>query len=430
MKRFAYIAMIIFGIFAIVGTGISCKREMFDEEKYDTLIKIVSPVDTVDPNHTWTLTASKTFTVTVNAGVGTKKLQILDLNPMASSSAHVMAQIDAEEGDRVSLNVCYPLVRDVLFAAAVDADGKYTIASFKISGDEADFSNTLVLQQELLYTPSPQYHAFCYEQEFPEPGDYDYNDVVMHIALERASAKEMYVRVRLAAVGGDQQLAGCIRLPEFGYNEIDTVYTVNDDSFNKDITDQYLVVQKDLSLLLKGRSGEPILNLFADAHWATGDVLNADFGTFQRKKYNVTKQSDSKSQLMVPREIIFVIRSKNESRLNEMALDNIDPFIIKGYNGANMEVHTFPYRKVKALNDYNYIEVDNLPWALAIPTGAFCHPLDGVNMGFRLKGQNTQYLFGAYAKKGNSFGEWSMNHNSCLNWYEPEFATANQVFIW
>ena len=75
-----------------------------------------------------------------------------------------------------------------------------------------------------------QYFAFCYEQEFPEPGDFDYNDVVMHIALERANAREMYFHVRLAAVGANKQLAGCLRMPDIDYNDIETVYTVDDRS--------------------------------------------------------------------------------------------------------------------------------------------------------------------------------------------------------
>lgn len=430
MKRIVYFVIIILGLSAMVGMETSCKKNVFDEAIYDTLIKIQSPVDTVDPNHTWALSTTKNLIVTVNAGVGTKKVQIFDANPFNSGSAQIIAEKDAKEGDRFNISISYPTIKSTLFLAAVDSLGNYTIGTFSTSESDISFANVLIRQQPLNYSPLPQYYAFCYEQEYPQPGDYDYNDVVMHIGLERANPREIYIHVRLAAVGGDQAISGCLRLPEIAYEDIDTVYTLGDQTFNKNITDQYMTILKERDLLLKGLKEEPILNLFADAHWATGDILNADFGMFQRKQYNVTKQSDKNSQLMVPKEVTFVVKFKSDDCANNMTLDNIDPFIIRSYNGVNMEVHTYDYRKVTALYEYTYTDSGNLPWALKIPYGSFRHPLHGVNIGFRLKDSGSQYLFGAYSRRGNSFGEWSMNHNSCLNWYLPEYSTENQVFVW
>jgi len=158
--------------------------------------------------------------------------------------------------------------------------------------------------------------------------------------------------------------------------------------------------------------------------------MNEDFGMFKRKQYNVTKTSSTDAQLMVPREITFVLRFKTDIRANGITLDNIDPFVIHQYNGARMEIHTYNFRHVKALNEYNYTDVDNLPWALKIPYSSFCHPLHGVNMGFRMKDSSSSILFGAYSQQGHSFGEWSMNRNNCLDWYMPEYATKTQVFTW
>lgn len=430
MKRLVYLLISIFGVSALIGTGVSCKKEMFDAAIYDTLVKIKSPVDSVDPNHKWELTTSKYIIVTANAGTGTRQVQIFDDNPMFSESAQIIAQLDMTEGDRIGLSISYPKILTTLYAAAKDSMGTYTLTQFDPSNRDIDFSDPIVKRQTLTNTFRPQYYAFCFEQEFPEPGDYDYNDVVMHIALERANPREMYFHVRLAAVGGDQQLAGCIRLPDFTYEEIDTAYTVGGLTFNKDIPDQVMVVQQERDLLLKGLKDEPILNLFADAHWATGDIMNEDYGMFKRKQYNVTKTSSTDAQLMVPREITFVLRFKTDIRANGITLDNIDPFVLHQYNGAKMEIHTYNYRHVKALHEYNYTDVDNLPWALLIPYSSFCHPLHGVNMGFRMKDTSSSILFGAYSQQGHSFGEWSMNRNNCLDWYMPEYATKTQVFIW
>jgi LruC domain-containing protein len=431
MKRFFYFAIIILGLSALIGTGTSCKKEMFDRAMYDTLITIQSPVDSVDPSHTWELSTSKYLIITANAGTGTRQVQILSDNPLTSNDAQIINQLDMAEGDRVGLSVSYPNNLTTLYAAAIDSTGAYTVVQFNPSNRDVDFSNPISKAQQVSLKPAPQYYAFCYEQEYPEPGDYDYNDVVMHIALERANPREMYVHVRLAAVGADIQLAGCLRLPEIDYDDIDTVYTVGDKSFNKDISDQYMMVQKSRDLLLKGRNGEPILNLFADAHWATGDILNADFGIFQRKKYNVTTKSDDKSQLMVPREVIFVLRFKTETQANSITLDNIDPFIMRLYNGASMEVHTYKYRESTALEEYQYIDVGHLPWAMKVPEGSFCHPLHAVNMGFRMKNASgLGIMFGAYATTGHAFGEWAMDKNKATDWYfYPDTKTPN-VFVW
>ena len=431
MKRFFYFAIIILGISALIGTGTSCKKkEMFDRDVYDTLITIQSPVDSVDPSHTWELSTSKYLIITANAGTGTRQVQILSDNPLTSNDAQIINQLDMAEGDRVGLSVSYPNNLTTLYAAAIDSTGAYTVVQFNPSNRDVDFSNPISKAQQVSLKPAPQYYAFCYEQEYPEPGDYDYNDVVMHIALERANPREMYVHVRLAAVGADIQLAGCLRLPEIDYDDIDTVYTVGDKSFNKDISDQYMMVQKSRDLLLKGRNGEPILNLFADAHWATGDILNADFGIFQRKKYNVTKSSGKDEQLMVPREVTFVLRFKTDTRANAMTLDNIDPFVMRLYNGAGMEIHSYNYRTVNALYEYAYIDVEHLPWALVVPIGSFCHPLHGMNMGFRRKDKTTgvSILFGAYDWADHAFGEWAMDKNKSTDWYF--YPNKANVFIW
>lgn len=430
MKRIHYLIMTVVVISILAGTGSSCKKNMFDEAIYDTLIKIQSPVDSVDPNHNWELSTTKYLIITANAGVGTKKVMILDANPKTTPLAQVVGQLYMEEGDRVGLSVTYPSLLSTLYAAAVDSTGAYTVTEFNPANRDVDFSKTLFKQEKLSYSPMFQYFAFCYEQEFPEPGDFDYNDVVMHIALERANPREMYFHVRLAAVGANKQLAGCLRMPDIDYNDIDTVYTVDDKSFNKEITDQYMVVLRERDLLLKGLKGEPILNLFADAHWATGDILNADFGMFQRKQYNVTKRSSTDAQLMVPREVTFVIRFKTDIRANGITLNNIDPFIIEQYNGISMEVHTYQYRTVQALNEYNYIDVGHLPWALIVPSGSFCHPLEGVNMGFRMKDKTTgaSILFGAYDVGGHSFGEWATNRNQAKDWYD--YPNESNVFVW
>jgi hypothetical protein len=57
-----------------------------------------------------------------------------------------------------------------------------------------------------------QTYSFLFEENYPEPGDYDYNDVVLRISQERIAENKISVNVTISAVGAAKQIAGCIRL--------------------------------------------------------------------------------------------------------------------------------------------------------------------------------------------------------------------------
>ena len=408
------------------------------------MIEIKSPVDTVDPYHTWVLTEKKTLNVNVNGGVGAKMFQVLTDDPSASSDANIIAQKPVTEGDQFSMYVSYPQRLSTLYGALVDDEGRYTVMKFKPSASnrvDVDFSSTIYQSKSLDKQPSLLYHAYCYEGEMPEPGDYDYNEVVLHLALERTGEKEMRFHVKLAAVGANFPLSGLIRLPEISMDDIDSLYSVGGNSFNvnmagDEIKQQNSYVEDDDllgKLLVSGRGGEPIINLFADAHWAIGEVKNNDYGQFDRKQYNVSYGSSSTTAELLPREIVYVLKVKNSQTLNNLTLEDTDPFVMKLYGNVRREIHTYPYRKVDALYENKYIEIQNLPWALVIPSGSFWHPLHGQNIGFRMRkdyNEGIEILFGAYSKKGHAFGEWSVDRNNAIDWYLNDYATKSQVYVW
>ena len=183
-----------------------------------------------------------------------------------------------------------------------------------------------------------------------------------------------------------------------------------------------LVVLKDKSVFLRGRNNEAVINLFVDAHWATGDLLDENYGVMTRKKYNVANSSGGDYQMMVPRKISYVVTFKNASDLNNLSMDKIDPFIIEEYNGGFFEVHTYIHRSAQVLNPYPTSPVRGLPWALSVPSSNFCWPLEGVNMGFLMK----KATFGAYQTMGHSFGHWAMDQTKALDWYL--FPSETRVF--
>lgn len=434
MRRFRWITMLIVAV--VVVTNYSCgNHDLFDQQITQNISDSLSPVDSLDRYHNWLLTDSRSVTVVANANVNAQWLKILTADPRQDADAEVATQVMIADGETTSLSFCYPKILTTLYAALVDDQGLYTVATFTPNDRKVDFSDPLYTKQMISYTPLPQTFVYCYEEEMPDflKVDFDFNDVILNISYERTGEREVRFHVQLAAVGTDRQVGAAIRLKNFKYDEIESITTEGDASFNvnnkgQEVPKQILVVHKKKDPLLESLNDrEAVINLFCDAHWATGALQTGDenYGVLQRKLYNVKKGSGTDYQTMVPREITYIVTFKDKSGLEYLDFDLIDPFIIKEYNGGIFEVHQYANRNDCVLNDYKIAEIAKLPWSLVIPYKKFRHPLEGENIGFKKK---NVLSFGAYGKRGHSFGEWSMNHELSQDWYLNEYASDNQVY--
>ena len=197
----------------------SCSKDVFDEDDYNEIIDDASPVDSVDAKHTWELTQDHIYVVEADVNVGAKSVLILSDNPLTALNAEVMAQSDIEDGERVMMAATVPSRTSELYAAIVDAKGLYTVVSFPVTMTVVNFSNvkTTSKQQSLKARLVQQKLVYCFEEEMPEPGDYDYNDVVLRLSREVVNSRHLKIEVELAAVGGSKQLAAGLRL--VGYQE-------------------------------------------------------------------------------------------------------------------------------------------------------------------------------------------------------------------
>lgn len=418
----------------VVATNSCTSHDLFDQQVTQSISDSLSPVDSLDRNHNWLLTKTRSITVEANANVNAQWLKILTDDPRLSEDAEVATQVMITEGQKTyNMSFCFPSIVTTLYAALIDDQGLYTVTAFSPEDRKVDFSEPLYTKQNILYTPQPQTFVYCYEEEMPDflKVDFDFNDIILNISYERTGEREIRFHVELAAVGTDRQVGAAIRLKNFKYDEIESVTTVGGASFNvntsgQDVPDQMLVVHKDRTPLLMSNTEnkEAVINLFCDAHWATGDLLTENFGLIQRKRYNVGRGTDF--QTMVPREVTYIVTFKEKTGLEYLNFDLIDPFIIKEYNGGIFEVHQFANRNDWVLQEYKIAEIVKLPWALTIPYKKFRHTLEGVNIGFKKK---EIMGFGAYSSvRGHTFGEWSMNSNLAQDWYLNEYASDNQVY--
>ncbi|MBR4730008.1 MAG: LruC domain-containing protein [Prevotella sp.] len=437
MKNFNQSVFVIAAVM-VFGT-ISCSKEIdFDKEKYTKYRKYVSPVDSVDQTHTWQLATSRSYQFTVNVNVGTQRLEVYSENPVTSTEAEMMGRAFVKDGQQVTLSVSVPSIATILYAALVDNDGTYTVTSFSPSERYVDFSDLIAKKEEpRLASPKIMTYTYCYEENYPEPGDYDFNDLVMRIGLERTGQRQVDIHVALAAVGASGQIAGALRLVGYRYMDIESVVAKDGKTLNVNVPKlSYGLILKD-DILQEGRNGngkkgygEAVINLFLDAHWAMGDDIETINDEFTRKKYNVMRSfSDPYDQTYV-KTVDFTVTFKSESGLNNLTQEMIDPFIITYYMANRIETHLDEYKKAQTL--YNYednVDFKDIPWALRIPTRYFKYPLEGCQIGFRKRTEEgTAAMFGAYMTLGHSFGEWAEDHRNCLDWYLEEYATANQVW--
>ena len=405
----------------------SCSRDVFNEDDYNRIINEATPLDSVEANHHWMLTEDLTYVVKADINVGAKYAYILSENPLTALNSEVMAQGVVEDGGQVTLKATVPIRYTELYAALVDANGLYTVVSFPVTSQVVSFANVISTnkQKSLKAQLAQQKMVFCFEEEMPEPGDFDYNDVVLRISREIVNSRHLKIEVELAAVGASKQLAAGLHLLGYQAEDIDSVTIEGGGSFDLGGYYQDEPLQKTAtplfessSLLQSGRNGEAFLYLFEDAHWAMGDELDVVNGVFPRKKYNVSKGSN----ILPTRTEIYHVYLKEGKSFDNFTAGMFDPFILSPYYGALWEIHCYRDREAQIYLHYSLVEIKKLPWAFMIPDASFRYPLEGVNIGFYKNGA----LFGAYMTPNHSFGEWAIDHTKCLDWYL--YPTFNQIF--
>ena len=337
-------------------------------------------------------------------------------NPLTDSEAEIMNHIYVSSGQSGVISIDIPYQLDTLYAGLTDGSGKIAVTKFASSQTSVDFTETTM--GEPISSLNPQTYSYLFEENYPEAGDYDYNDVVLRIGQQRTAENQITIRVTISAVGASKQIAGCIRLVDYRFQDIDSIYTVNGKSFNDGISTNMNFSHKETDFLIKGRSNEAVLNLFCDAHWAMAFNISADYGLFQRKKYNVSTSTGGDYQLRSTRTLNYVVTFKDASSLNNFTLNTLDPFIITDYNAGTWETHTERYKSAMVLHEYFVPSFKDLPWALMVPQSDFAYPLEGIEIGYRKKTESGKVaMFGAYTTIGHSFGEWAEDHTRFLDWY-------------
>ncbi|MBR1933531.1 MAG: LruC domain-containing protein [Prevotella sp.] len=277
--------------------------------------------------------------------------------------------------------------------------------------------------EEIIPTPveQPMGYRFCFEDNFPEPGDYDFNDVVLTVTPV-VSGTTVTLTVSLDAVGATKSVAAAVRIA--GLSSSDVVSCTRNNDLDQNFpTVVPKIINTTEALLpdnMKNGTTDVVINFFSNAHWAMKPEYASD-GSVRNFFYN-TKSADYRSERDVPaKSVTYTFELRSEQAANKFTQENMDAFIVEDYNGAYWEVHTVPFKSVQVLSEYasndkfQYRQFsNNMPWAICVPnTPVFKYPVEFQSIGNKAG----NVLSGAYQTLRHAFGEWAQNHNVSTDWY-------------
>ncbi|MBQ2950426.1 MAG: LruC domain-containing protein [Prevotella sp.] len=278
---------------------------------------------------------------------------------------------------------------------------------------------------------------FCFEDNFPMEGDYEFNDVVLTVT-PAISGKTVNLTVSLDAVGATEQIAAAIRVA--GVLPTEVVSVTADGSFdftNRPVGSAPIIDSEEIILpSTLNASGNLVINLFNDAHLAMGrqaekhglGVAMETNGNVRRWFYNTVERDnalESKVNDVPPVVVTYTLEMNSESAAQRFVAGNIDAFIVEGYNGGYWEVHTYPFKTSQVLLEYAGKDLsyytDNYVWAVQVPA-TFKYPKEWTSIG----AFKNNMLTGAYQTNGHSFGEWATDKTKATDWYN--YPTKGMIY--
>ena len=405
----------------------SCNKEMFDQQLYNEIITQQFPIDPIDDTHNWELSTRRSIVIKANANMeNMEKVMVLSKNPLTSSDAQIMAEAEATtEGGLHTLLFAAPSSQTSFYAAVKTTDKQYAVVPFTTSNSQVSFEDktTGTLTSDLDYYS----FTYCFEENFPEPGDYDFNDCVMRMSVMPGTKKnQVKLIVTLAAAGAKRQIAAAVRLKGCNADDIESVEIEEGKAFD----DGYPLTLRSIpdgSTFQRGRDEkQPVIRLFEDAMWCLIREQASDNGVLNRYYVNVSRAESETFKKADPVKRTYIINFKESSSaasmLQNILTDNLDPFIVTPYNNNYWETHTYQDRLAQVLYEYHDQTSIHITWALGVPSGTFRWPLEGLLIGT----YKNSVLTGAYREFSHSFGEWAAKKENSRDWFD--YPTVSEVY--
>lgn len=270
---------------------------------------------------------------------------------------------------------------------------------------------------------------FCFEDNFPREGDYDFNDAVITVTPEITDNK-VKLTVSLDAVGATEQIAAALRIDGVQQWDLQSISVNGDfDYTDRPISSIKIIDTQDYLLPYHmNLTGHLVINLFNDAHvvmgrqaekQGLGQMMQTN-GNVRRWFYNTVERNDGLAEKIndvTPVTVVYTLTMNSVEAAQRFVSDNFDLFIVEGFNGGYWEVHTYPFKTVQVISQYGGKDMtaydDNYPWAVQVP-GTFKYPKEWTSIG----ASKESFTGGAYQTAGHSFGEWARDKSQATDWYE------------
>lgn len=271
---------------------------------------------------------------------------------------------------------------------------------------------------------TPQTYTFCFEDNFPQPGDYDFNDVVMGVEMDRIKGDRdtLKIDVTLKAVGASKRLAAAMRLKGITTDMVASEFkrTGNGNFYYYGYGEQDMLAQcENKNYMVMTGTNEAVVPVFNDAHYCINGGVKEYGDLPKRRFYNtMADRLNEKGEVVEPKTITFKIISKDKDSdvFNAFTINDLDLFILEEYNGSVFEVHTYPFKTDEVIYEWaakdggSYSPYsDNYPWGIMVP-GSFRYPVEWQPIGI----YKNNIISGAYL----GFGYWAQDHNSYTDWYK------------
>lgn len=406
---------------AAVMTLFSCEKEQFDQNLYNELVDYQFLIDNVDKEHDWCLTQSDTVTI-LTSNYDIYAVQVLTYNPFLTDNAEIAAegvcyQNKQNTGYEATLAYTLPVVQEQAYIAAKHRDGSYMgVVYFPVGIDTVDLDIEVMQTTGTFVEPTQQTFTYLFEEGFPLPGDFDFNDLVLRVSKSATNLSyQVDLKVTVDAVGAERSYAAALHLAGIKYDDVESVEILEGEPMDVGYPLRRMTIDSDKTLL-KSRNGEAVINLFESGHYVMNHQLN-EVGSIQLLDYNTTKVVKEGTSDIVPTvSRTYRISFKNRDVSRNLTFDQIDPFLIQDYNGGLWEIHTYRYKFDEVLksvfNGKTEFYNNHISWGIVIPKGDFRYPVEGMSLG--TYNSKTGETFGPYTR----FADWMKDHTQNQDWYK------------
>ena len=419
-------ALLRFCVFVLICSFVGCRKMEIDTGQWKVLVQSNYLVDTVDMYHEWDLLQTRALTIKADLyAPDLERVQILSGNPYEQEGVEILAERFVKPGETVNPIFHVPYVDLDYHAAAVTTQGQYIVVPFNGSNVASFGNSNKNISTGVLNRPVYQTYTYLYEADFPLPGDFDFNDVVLRISQQAVNDSTLKLKVTLSAVGATKQIGAAIRMPNIPFDKVKHVAIEEGIRFDEGYTTERYFIDNE-KVYVEGHDGKLVVNLFDDAHWCM--LPKEEYGQVVRMLYNTRKFEVKNESTNVPEQTrTYIIYFNSGINASYLELPDIDPFIMESGSGLCYEVHTYKYKYEEAIWNYTNgptADDDRVPWALLVPDGQFHYPVEGMFIGRYRNGEVT----GAYSRSSHSFGEWGRDHSKALDWWLYDYATKAQVY--